>query len=116
MIRNAEIRYKNGTDKISAYYKAKAALGNTKNMRLMYENNIKEKRIRLNALMNRNVLISFDIDTTVVFNDYSTILFDKALFNENRSDLKSLDRQIDLTVLKQESEEAKPETGIWSSI
>ncbi|AIL45289.1 MULTISPECIES: TolC family protein [Weeksellaceae] len=114
MIRNAEIRYKNGTDKISAYYKAKAALGNTKNMRLMYENNIKEKRIRLNALMNRNVLISFDIDTTVVFNDYSTILFDKALFNENRSDLKSLDRQINLTVLKQESERQslKPEFGV----
>ena len=83
-------------------------------MRLMYENNIKEKRIRLNALMNRNVLISFDIDTTVVFNDYSTILFDKALFNENRSDLKSLDRRINLTVLKQESERQslKPEFGV----
>ena len=28
MIKNAEIRYKNGLEKISAYYKAKAALGN----------------------------------------------------------------------------------------
>ena len=41
MIRNAEIRYKNGLEKISAYYKAKAAIGNVQNMRLMYENDIK---------------------------------------------------------------------------
>ena len=40
MIRNAEIRYKNGLEKISAYYKAKAALGNVQNMRLMFENDI----------------------------------------------------------------------------
>ena len=31
MIKNAEIRYKNGLEKISAYYKAKAALGEVKN-------------------------------------------------------------------------------------
>ena len=36
MIKNAEIRYKNGLDKISAYYKAKAAMGSTKNMQLMF--------------------------------------------------------------------------------
>ena len=51
MIKNAEIRYKNGLEKISAYYKAKAALGNMQNMRLMFENDIKEKRIRINTLM-----------------------------------------------------------------
>ena len=45
MIQNAELRYKNGLEKISAYYKAKAALGNLKNMQLMFENDIKEKRI-----------------------------------------------------------------------
>ena len=53
MIKNAEIRYKNGLEKISAYYKAKAALGNLQNMRLMFENDIREKRIRINALMNQ---------------------------------------------------------------
>ncbi|HMT97147.1 MAG TPA: TolC family protein, partial [Ferruginibacter sp.] len=47
MIKNAEIRYKNGLEKISAYYKAKAALGDVKNMQLMFENDIKEKRIRI---------------------------------------------------------------------
>jgi len=114
MIKNAEIRYRNGADKISAYYKAKAALGNTKSMRLMYQNDMEEKRIRLNTLMGRNALTAFAIDTASTFNDYSAMVFDNALFNDSRSDLKSLDRQIRLTELKQEIERRnlKPEFGI----
>src|SRR6266496_6465493 len=44
MIQNAEIRYKNGLEKISAYYKAKAALGSLESMHLMLQNEIKQKR------------------------------------------------------------------------
>jgi outer membrane protein TolC len=114
MIKNAEIRYKNGLEKISAYYKAKAALGDVKNMQLMFENDIKEKRIRINALMGRNAMIDFDIDTTYALNDYSGLVFDSTLFYTNRSDLKSLDKEINLTLLKQETEKAalKPQFGI----
>jgi len=114
MIKNAEIRYKNGLEKISAYYKAKAALGDVKNMQLMFENDINEKKIRLNALMGRNALIDFDIDTTYQLIDYSGIVFDSTLFYTNRSDLKSLDQEINLTKLKQETEKAalKPQFGI----
>src|SRR6185503_5376080 len=114
MIKNAEIRYKNGLEKISAYYKAKAALGNVQNMRLMFENDIKEKRIRINALMGRNALVDFEIDTTYNLNDYSTIVFDSSLFYNNRSDLKAVDKEINLTWLKQETERQslKPQFGI----
>lgn len=114
MIKNAEIRYKNGVGKIGAYYKAKAALGSTHNMQIMYENDIKEKRIRLNTLMGRNPMAPFEIDTIFSFNDYSDMVFDAALFNKNRSDLKSLDQQIRLTTLKQETERQslKPEFGV----
>lgn len=114
MIKNAEIRYKNGVGKIGAYYKAKAALGSTHNMQIMYENDIKEKRIRLNTLMGRNPMAPFEIDTIFSFNDYSDMVFDTALFNKNRSDLKSLDQQIRLTTLKQETERQnlKPEFGV----
>ncbi|MEY2903832.1 MAG: hypothetical protein RLY89_2938 [Bacteroidota bacterium] len=114
MIKNAEIRYKNGLEKISSYYKAKAALGDVKNMQLMFENDIHEKRIRLNALMDRNALTKFDIDTSYALKDYSDIVFDSTLFFTNRSDLKSLDQEINLTQLKQESEKAalKPQFGI----
>lgn len=114
MIKNAEIRYKNGLEKISAYYKAKAALGEVKNMQLMFESDIKEKRIRINSLMGRNAMTDFDIDTTYFLNSYEALVFDSTLFYTNRSDLKSLDREIDLTILKQETERTalKPQFGI----
>jgi hypothetical protein len=114
MIKNAEIRYKNGLEKISAYYKAKAALGSLQNMQLMFENDIKEKRIRINALMGRNAMIDFDIDTSYLVKDYSNIVFDSTLFYSNRSDFKSIDKDINLTILKQETEKQslQPQFGI----
>ena len=114
MLKNAEIRYKNGLEKISAYYKAKAALGNLKNMQLMFENDIKEKRIGINALMGRYGLIDFDIDTTFQLKDYSNLVFDSDLFNTNRSDLKAIDKDIRLTWLKQETEKQSlnPQYGV----
>ncbi|WP_343674219.1 TolC family protein [Chitinophaga sp.] len=114
MVRNAELRYKNGLDKISAYYKAKAALGSSKNMQLMYENDIREKRIMLNTLMNRNPITPLEIDTSYQLNDYSSVVFDREMFYKNRSDLKALDQEINKTRLKQdlEKQNLKPEFGI----
>jgi len=114
MIKNAEIRYKNGLGKISAYYKAKAALGNLENMQLMFESDIKEKRIRINSLMGRNAMIDFDIDTTYQLNDYASTTFDSTLLYNNRSDLKAIDKDISLTYLKQETERQSlnPQFGI----
>jgi len=114
MIKNAEIRYRNGLEKISAYYKAKAALGDVKNKQIMFEDDIREKRHRLNSLMGRNAMIEFDIDTTYLLSDYSALVFDSTLFYTNRSDLKSLNKEINLTLLKQETEKAalKPQFGI----
>jgi outer membrane protein TolC len=114
MIRNAEIRYKNGMEKISAYYKVKAAIGKVQNMRLMLENEINQKRIVLNTLMNRDKQQLFSIDTGYTAKDYSILVFDSAAFNNSRSDIKAIDRDIQLTFLKQSSERAKlkPEFGI----
>ncbi|KIC93690.1 TolC family protein [Flavihumibacter solisilvae] len=114
MIKNAEIRYRNGLEKINAYYKAKAALGNIQNMRLMADNDIREKRIRINALMNRNVMTDFEIDTAYILTDYSSMAFDSTLFYGNRSDLKAVDNQINLTYLKQETEKQslRPQFGV----
>lgn len=113
MLKNAELRYKNGLEKINAYYKAKAALGQTENMRLMYESEIREKRIRLNALMGRNAQIEFEIDTVYTLKDYSSLVFDQTLFYQSRSDLKALDKDIHLAWLKRESEKQslKPQFG-----
>jgi len=113
MIKNAEIRYKNGKEKLSAYYKAKASLGNLQNMRLMFQTEIVNNRIALNTLMNRNKTEKFSIDTTYTIKNYSTT-FDSTTFAASRSDIKAIDRNIDLTNQQQNVERAKlkPEFGI----
>lgn len=114
MIKNAEIRYKNNMEKISAYYKARAALGNVQNMRLMYENEIRDKRIRINAFMGRNAMTDFDIDTNFLWRDFSSMTFDSSLFYSKRSDLRAIDQDIQLTGLRIQSERMalKPQFGI----
>jgi outer membrane protein TolC len=114
MIQNAEIRYKNGMDKLSAYYKAKAALGNLGNMRSMLQNEIKQRRIMLNTLMNRDKLKEFDIDTAYDVRDYSGQVFDSSLLAASRSDIRAIDRDVDLTLLQRKAELArlKPEFGV----
>lgn len=114
MITNAETRYKNGLGKISAYYKAKASLGNIENMRVELENEIVQKRIALNTLMNRNKLTDFLVDTNYVIKDYSTIAFDSTLFYNNRSDIKAIDKNIQLAYLQQdiERQSQKPQYGV----
>lgn len=114
MITNAETRYKNGLGKISAYYKAKASLGNIENMRTELQNELVQKRIVINTLMNRNKLTDFSVDTNYVIKDYSAFVFDSSLFYTNRSDIKAIDKDIQLTYLKQDVERAslKPQFGV----
>lgn len=66
IIGSAENRYKNGLEKINAYYKAKAALGNLESMRISEENEIGQKRIVLNTLMNRDKSALLQVDTNYV--------------------------------------------------
>jgi len=114
MIRNAEIRYRNNMEKISAYYKAKAALGNVRNMQLMFGSDIRERRIRLNTLMGRSAMAPLGIDTSYQLNDYAGLQFDSTLFYSQRSDLRALDRDIDISRLKADTERAGllPEFGV----
>ena len=114
MITNAETRYKNGLGKISAYYKAKASLGNIEYMRVGLQNEIVQKRIALNTLMNRDKLTRFSIDTNYTIKDYSTMVFDSTVFYNNRSDIKAIDQNIQLAYLQQNIEQAslKPQFGV----
>lgn len=107
MIKNAELRYKNNLGKIGAYYKAKASFGNIQSMRIMLENEMTQKRILLNTLMNRDKTVTFDIDTTYSIKDYSTYEFDSTAFLNSRSDIKVMERDIQLTFLQQDVEKAK---------
>jgi len=115
MLENAEIRYRNGMDKMNAYYKAKAAIGSLQNMYLMLENEAVQQKIILNTLMNRDKRTDFEIDSSDYrIKSYAGQLLDSTVFLENRSDLKAIDKNINLNYLKQDAEKAKlkPEFGI----
>lgn len=114
MIQSAEIRYKNGLGKINAYYKARAAIGNIQNMRLMLDNEIKQRRIILNTLMNRDKTQAFEVDTIYTIKDYSAAVFDSTSFIDARSDIRAIDKNIQVNYLQQNAEYAKlkPEFGV----
>ena len=114
MIKNAEIRYRNGLGKISAYYKAKAALGNVQNMRIMLGNESEQRLIILNTLMNRDIDFRFTIDTTIQVKDYNNYIFDSTLFINNRTDLRAIEREVLTNQLRIESERQnlKPQFGL----
>jgi outer membrane protein TolC len=114
MITNAEGRYKNGLGKISAYYKAKASLEKIATTRIVLQNEAMQKRIALNTLMNRNKLAELSVDTNYYLTDYSKAVFDSSLFYHNRSDIQAIDKNIQLTYLKQEveKESLRPQFGV----
>ena len=114
MIQSAEIRYKNGLGKINAYYKAKASLANIQNMKIMLDNEITQKKYILNALMYRDKTIDFEIDTSYVLKDYQELSFDTTLFITNGSDIKSIEKEMYINTLKQETERTRllPEFGL----
>ena len=114
MMQSAEIRYKNGLGKISAYYKAKAALANVENMQLMLRNEINQKRIAINTVMNRSTETVFAVDTNYVWNNFNRAMFDSVSLMKQRSDIKVIDRSIEVNKLERTAELAKlkPEFGI----
>ena len=114
MMQSAELRYQNGMEKISAYYKVKAAFGNIENMRIMLDGEIKQRRISLNALMYRNKQQPLEIDTGYVIKDYATLLLDSTIFIKSRSDIKAIENDIQVANLQANLEKTKlnPEFGI----
>jgi outer membrane protein TolC len=114
IIKSTEIRYTYGMDKLNAYYKAKAMLGDIQQMEIMTETEIRMKMITLNTLMNRNKELEFDIDTILVLKNYETFFTDTATIIANRSDYKALSQNINLLKSKQLYENSRrfPDFGI----
>jgi len=115
MIKTAEIKYKNNTGDITAYYKAKAALGNIHTMKVQLQNEMVKKRIGLNTLMHRNNrMFEFEIDTAYVLKDFSTTKINSLSLGNSRSDITAIANEIQLSNLQQnvERQKLKPEFGI----
>jgi outer membrane protein TolC len=112
MIQSTEIRYKNNLGKLNAYYKAKAALGDIENQRIQLQNEISQQQVRLNTLMNRDAGSTFTIDTAYTIKDYGPA--DSSYFLNARSDIKAVQKNIDLAYLQQDLERTKlkPQFGV----
>src|SRR5664279_3132004 len=86
MIQSAELRYKNNLGKLNAYYKAKAALGKIENQRELLTNEITQKQVALNTLMNRDKHENFIVDTNYTIKNYAPV--DSNYLIQARSDIK----------------------------
>ncbi len=112
MIQSTEIRFQNNLGKLNAYYKAKAALGDIENQRIQLQNEITQQQVMLNTLMNRDKQGAFSIDTAYTIKDYHPA--DSSYFLQARSDIKAVQKNIDLAYLQQDLERSKlkPQFGI----
>ena len=112
MIQSTELRYKNNLGKLNAYYKAKAELGKIENQREQLNNEIKQKQIFLNTLMNRDKNEDFMIDTNYTIKTYPSI--DSNYLVQSRSDIKAVEQDLKVNQLELNLEKAKqlPQFGI----
>ncbi|MFA6084873.1 TolC family protein [Mucilaginibacter sp.] len=114
MLKDANIRLTYGKEKLPNIYKAKADLFELDNTREQLSNEISQKNIMLNTLMNRTQQTTFTVDTTIVLKEYETSITDTAMLAAARSDIKGINRNIDLQQLNMQMEYAKrkPDFGI----
>jgi len=114
MLKDANIRLTYGKEKLPNIYKAKADLFELDNTREQLSNEISQRNIMLNTLMNRAQQMTFTVDTTIVLKEYETNMTDTAMLAATRSDIKRINRYIDLQQLNAQMESArrKPDFGI----
>ena len=96
LVQAAEIRYTYGREKLNAYYKAKAVLGDVQNMQLMTDLEIEQMRMMLSTAMARDERIVFTVDTAFAPRAPEQRPADSTVVAERRSDLRAIDRNIDL--------------------
>lgn len=114
MLKDANIRLTYGKEKLSNIYKTKAQLFDLDNIGEQLDAEISQKDIQLNTLMNRDKLTRFTIDTSLTIKDYETDATDTAELAGVRSDIKGIDRSIEVQQLnaRMEDSKRKPDFGL----
>lgn len=114
MIKSMEIRYQYNMDKLPTYYKAKSKYSALQSEELMLQNEISQKRIALNTLMARDKNLLFEIDSNYMLKEADSFQTDVTMLAQNRSDVKAIEKTMELNTLKMEIEKSKqlPEFGI----
>ncbi len=114
MLKDANIRLTYGKEKLSNIYKAKADLYELDNTRDQLNNEISQKNIMLNTLMNRDKQAVFTVDTAIMLKTYENAITDTATLTNARSDIKGINRNIELQTLNAQVEysKRKPDFGV----
>lgn len=114
MIKSMEIRYQYNMDKLPSYYKAKSQYSELESMIVMLQNDISQKRILLNTLMARDKNTVFTIDESYTLTDFNSLIADTTSLSKNRSDVKAIEKTMEINQLKIAAEKTKflPEFGI----
>ena len=94
VLKIAQLRYPYNQSKISNVYKAEGRLQEVRNMILMNDNQIIQKNILLNQLMNVPGDVRFSIDTLGQPREFILAVADTITFTESRSDIRRIDKNI----------------------
>lgn len=114
VLKISQVRYPYNQAKLGNVFKAEGRLNEVQNMILMNDNEIIQRNILLNQLMNAPKELRYQIDTTNHYTDFIPELTDTSTFAQNRSDIKKIDRTILSMRLNQQLEraQAKPDFTI----
>jgi outer membrane protein TolC len=114
VLKIAQLRYPYNQSKLGNIYKAEGRLQEVHNMMLMNDNQIIQKNILLNQLMNVPNGIRYSIDTVSIPLQFIQAIADTVTFAENRSDIRRIDKSIQSMKLNQvlENYQAKPDFNL----
>ena len=111
VLKIAQVRYPYNQSKLGNIYKAEGRLQEVRNMMLMNENQIVQKNILLDQLMNAPSDFRFAIDTTNRIGQFAVETTDTSIFVQSRSDVRRIDKSIQAMKLNQafESYQSRPD-------
>ena len=114
VLKISQVRYPYNQSKLGNIFKAEGRLNEVLNMILMNDNEIIQKNILLNQLMNIPKELRFVIDTTEQYRNFAPELVDTLTFAQTRSDVKKIDKTIQSMRFSQalESAQSKPDFTI----
>ena len=114
VLKIAQLRYPYNRSKLGNIYKAEGRLQEVRNMILMNDNQIIQKNILLNQLMNMPNDFKFSIDTVNRQNQFIPTAADTTTFAENRSDIRRIDKSIQTMRLSRvlENYQSKPDFNL----
>ena len=114
VLKIAQLRYPYNQSKLGNIYKAEGRLQEVHNMMLMNDNQIVQKNILLNQLMNIPNGVRYSIDTVNIPLQFFQPVADTITFAENRSDIRRIDKSIQSMKLNQvlENYQAKPDFNL----